>query len=108
MERTVDEAGVKETTSSLASTVVSWLFEPEKTTRPLVVAIGVAEGGVDTGTAWVVGARVAVVRDVAGWMTPLLVDGGGTGESLLDEGESGVELVEGGSGLELVGMVVLS
>jgi hypothetical protein len=82
VERTVELTGEKDTSFEEASTVVRaplppLLPETEKTILPLVVATGVAEAGVETGTACVVGALVAVVREEAGRAMPLDVDGAG-------------------------------
>jgi hypothetical protein len=81
VDKMVEEEGAKVTTWEDASTVVSPPLEPgesdtEKTTRPLEVATGVAEGGTETGTAAVEGSLVAVVREDSGWMIPSLVAGG--------------------------------
>lgn len=85
VDRTVELEGVKETSLDVASTVVRaplppLLPETEKTILPFVVATGVAERGVEIGTAWVDGAFVAVVRDETGRTTPLDVDGAGAGD----------------------------
>lgn len=125
VDKIVEEEGVKETISEEASTVVKTPLPPllpdaagmEKTTRPLDVAIGVAEGGVEMGTACVVGARVAVVRDETGRMMPLDVDGAGAEDRLLGDRDASVaggrEESDDGGGetmveeLGLLGMVVV-
>ncbi len=110
VDRIVELDGRKETSSEEATSTVTRppvaalppvrllplpLFpgaaEMEKTTRPLVVAMGVAEGGVETGTACVVGALVAVVREETGRTMPSDVCGGGAGDwaSSVADGEDG-------------------
>ncbi len=110
VDRTVELEGEKETSSEEAASTVTRLpaaalpllpplplsllpgaAETEKTTRPSVVAMGVAEGGVETGTACVVGALVAVVREETGRTIPSDVCGGGGGDwaSSVADGEDG-------------------
>lgn len=101
VDRTVELEGEKEMTSDVSSMVVSLALEPllaetEKTTRPLEVAMGVAEEGVVTGTAWVVGALVAVVRDEAGAAMPDV----GESSSLSSDGGD-VDVGEADSSTEL-------
>jgi hypothetical protein len=87
----VEEEGVNETSSLVASTVIKEpatvapfaAVEPEteKTILPFEVAIGVADEGLDLGIACVVGALVAVVREEAGRTIPLLVFGWVVGDA---------------------------
>jgi hypothetical protein len=92
----VELEGEKETSSEVASTVTRppalspLLPETEKTTRPLEVAMGVADGGVEMGRASVVGTLVAVVREETGWTMPLDVEGAGAGDWSLRDCEPSV------------------
>ncbi len=116
----VELEGVKETSFEVAATVVRaplppLLPEMEKTTLPLEVATAVAEGGIETGTAWVDGALVAVVREETGRTTPLDVEGVAAGDWSLRDWEPCCAELEGGGlstgatrvELGLIEMVVL-
>lgn len=103
---TVELNGEKKTELVVASTVVRAPAEPsvavrEKTTAPSEVLTGVADAGVERGTAMTVGLLVGVVRVSTGRMTPSDVDGDGVDrgaaeDSEADDSGSGTTLLEGG------------
>ena len=117
MESTVELEGAKEMSLEVTSTVmrepagaVAGALPPllragaetEKMTLPLEVAMGIAEAGVETGTACTVGERVAVVRGETGRMMPSEdVEGAGAGDAEPSVAEE-VEVSDGEGGwLEL-------